>query len=69
VDALVRGRAAGCLAQAEQGVTWLIELLDREEIGEEAYLALYRAAQQAGVRVFRMDGGYQVLPLQPTQVV
>jgi len=68
VDALVRGRAAGCLAQAEQGVAWLIELLDREDIGEEVYLALYRAAQQAGVRVFRADGGYQVLPLQPMQV-
>jgi HEAT repeat protein len=65
VDSLVRSRAAHCLVQAENGVSWLIELLDREDICEEVYLALYNASRQAGVRVFRTEGGYEVLPPQP----
>ena len=34
VAPLVRGRAAHCFAQAENGVTWLVELLEREDIAE-----------------------------------
>lgn len=69
VDPLVRGQAAYCLAQAENGVTWLVELLEREDIGEEVYLALHHASRQAGVRVFaRPEGGYKVSPLQTTQM-
>jgi hypothetical protein len=64
VDPLVRGRAAHCLAQDEDGVAWLVELLERDELREEVYLALYRASRQASVRVFASPtGGYQVLPL------
>jgi HEAT repeat protein len=65
VDPLVRGRAAHCFVQVECGVAWLIELLDREDIGEEVYLALYNASRQAGVRVFRSEEGYEILPLRP----
>jgi HEAT repeat protein len=68
VDPLVRGRAAYCLAQDENGVAWLVELLEREDIREEVCLALYHASRQAGVRVFaRPEGGYEVLPLQHNQ--
>ena len=64
VDPLVRGRAAYCLAQDENGVAWLVELLERDDLREEVYLALHHASRQAGVRVFaRPTGGYQVLPL------
>jgi len=63
VDPLVRGRAAHCLAQHEDGVNWLVELLEREDIGEEAYLALHRASRQAAVRVFaKPEGGYEISP-------
>jgi HEAT repeat protein len=65
VDPLVRGRAVHCLVQDENGVACLIELLDREDIGEEVYLALHRASRQLGVRVFRSEEGYEALPLQP----
>jgi HEAT repeat protein len=65
VDSLVRGRAANCLTQDKNGVAWLIELLDRDDIGEDVYSALYNASRQAGVSVFRTEGGYEVLPLQP----
>jgi hypothetical protein len=64
IDPLVRGRAANCLTQDENGVTWLVELLNREDIGEEVYLALYNASRQAGVRVFKSVEGYEVLSLQ-----
>ena len=64
VSPLIRGRAARCLAQDKNGVAWLVELLDRKDIEEEVYRALYRASRQAGVRVFaRSVGGYEVLPL------
>jgi HEAT repeat protein len=65
IDAMVRGRAAHCLIQADNGVTWLTELLQREDIREEVYLALYSAARQSGIRIFGGTGeGYEVLPLQ-----
>ncbi len=64
-DALVRGRAAFCLAQDENGVAWLIELIAQDDIREEVYAALRFAARQANVRVFAApDGGYEVVPLQ-----
>ena len=69
VDSLVRGRAVHCLTQGENGVSWLVRLLEREDIREEVYLALHRASRQAGVRVFsRPKGGYEVLPLQHEEV-
>ena len=69
VDSLVRGRAARCLAQDKDGVAWLIELLEREDIAQEVYLALYHASRQAGVRVFAApDSAYRVLPIQATPV-
>jgi HEAT repeat protein len=69
VEPLVRGRAAYCLAQDENGMAWLVELLEREDIGEEVYLALHSASRQAGVRVFaRPEGGYEASPLQPAQM-
>jgi len=69
VEPLVRGRAARCLAQDKDGVDWLIELLEREDIAQEVYLALYHASRQAGVRVFvRPEGGYEASPLQSTQM-
>lgn len=69
VEPLVRGRAARCLAQDKDGVAWLIELLEREDIAQEVYLALYHASRQAGVRVFAApNGAYHVLPIQATPV-
>jgi len=65
IDALVRGRAVHCLIQTDNGVTWLIELLQREDIREEVYLALYSTARQSGMRIFAgAREGYEVLPLQ-----
>ncbi|MCP4614087.1 MAG: HEAT repeat domain-containing protein, partial [Planctomycetes bacterium] len=64
-DALVRGRAAFCLAQDENGVAWLVELIAQDDIQEEVYAALRFAARQANVRVFAApDSGYEVVPLQ-----
>ena len=68
VDSLVRSRLVYCLVQDENGATWLVELVGREDIGEESYLALYRASRQTGVRVFATpENGYEIRPLQSTQ--
>ncbi len=68
VDAGVRGRLAYCLAQDKDGVHRLVDLLGREDIGEEVYLALRSASQRAGVRVLAgAESGYEIVPLQPAQ--
>jgi len=67
VDSLVRGRATHGLIQDENGIAWLTGLLQREDIAEEAFLALYDACQQAGVRVFaESNGDYHIQPTETT---
>ena len=60
----MRGRLAHCLAQDKDGVHRLVDLLGREDIGEEVYLALHSASQRAGVRVLAgAEGSHEILPL------
>ena len=62
--AAVRGRAVQCLVDAEDGVDCLMELLDRPDIGEDAYLALFRAARRSGQRILACaEGGYRSVPI------
>jgi HEAT repeat protein len=68
VDSLVRGRAVQSLAQDEDRISWLLELMERKDITEEVFLALYGASRQAGVRVFRTKEGYEILPLEAARV-
>ena len=67
LNPLVRGRAVHCLIQSEKSLTWLVELLDQEDIKEEVYLALYQASRQSGFRVcVSSEGGYDIVRPQPT---
>ena len=56
---VVRKASVLCLAGAPDAVDRLMAWLDRPDVGDAAYAALYRAARRQGVRIMaHADGGY-----------
>ena len=56
----VRARAVHCLPANHDTIRRLVDWIDRQDIGDEAYLALHRTSRRCGVRILKKAGAYTV---------